>query len=282
MRTVAAMLVTLLLGGLVSATLVRIAPGFDSDERLLDTRLSSESIAAIRAEHEANRNIFRFYSTYLRRAVQGDLGISQSLSQPVSRLLRERMPTTLRLVGFGLLLGWMVALMLALSATALRNVFLDLSGTIIAGAFLCIPSAVLALAIVLFRAPAYVAVALVVLPRVYRYCRNLLARSYDMPHVLTARAKGLSETRVLLWHVLPSSGAQIIALLGVSLSVAFGACIPIETLCGMPGVGQLAWEAALSRDLQLLVTITTLITVMTLAANSGSDLLRESMRPREA
>lgn len=280
-RTAGAMIAALLLGGLVSATLVRIAPGFDSDERLLDTRLSSESLAAIRAEHEANRNVLRFYSHYLARAAHGDLGNSESLGQPVTRLLRERIPATLRLVSFGLLLGWTTALAVALAATATRNLFVDFSGTLVAGLFLCIPSAVLALGITLFRTPAYIAVALVVLPRVYRYCRNLLERSYDMPHVLTARAKGLSEARVLLWHVLPSSGPQMIALAGVSLSIAFGACIPIETLCGIAGVGQLAWQAAMSRDLQLLVTITTLVAVITLAGNSGSDLLTQGMRPQE-
>ena len=263
LRTVGAMVIALLLGGFVSATLVRIAPGFDSDERLLDPRLSAESMAAIRAEHAANRNIVHFYLGYLKKAARGDLGDSQSLGQPVSQLIRERISATLRLVSIGLLLGWTAALALALSATAVRNIAFDISGTLLAGAFLCIPSAVLALAISLFRAPAYLAVGLVVLPRVYRYCRNLLARSYDMPHVLAARAKGLSEARVLLWHVLPASGPQLIALAGVSLSIAFGACIPIESLCGIPGIGQLAWQAALSRDLQLLVTITTLVTVMT-------------------
>lgn len=281
-RTAGATVIALLLGGLVSATLVRIAPGFDSDERLLDSRLSSQSLAAIRAEHDADRNIVHFYLHYLKNAIHGDLGTSQSLGQPVSELLRERIPATLRLVTIGLLLGWTTALALALSATALRGIAFNISGTLLAGTLLCIPSAVLALAIALFDAPAYVAVALVVLPRVYGYCRNLLARSYDMPHVLAARAKGLSEFRVLLWHVLPGSGPQLIALAGVSVSIAFGACIPIETLCGIAGIGQLAWQAALSRDLQLLVTITTLVTVLTLAANSGSDLLTQGMRPQDA
>jgi len=280
-RTVVAVVVALLLGTFLSATLVRLAPGFDSDERLLDPRLSAESIAAIRAEHESNRDPIRFYVKYLSRAVHGDFGVSQTLGRPVSELLRDRLPVTVQLAAFGLLIGWTTALGLALAATALRNAALDVSATILAGAFLCIPSAVLALAITIFRAPASIAVALIVLPRVFRYCRNLLSRSYQMPHVLTARAKGLPEARVLLWHVLPSSAPQILALAGVSVSIAFGACIPIETLCGIAGVGQLAWQAALGRDLPLLVTITIFITVVTLIANSGSDLLNLGMRPQE-
>jgi len=280
-RTAAAIVVALLVGTLVSATLVRIAPGFDSDERLLDSRLSPESIAAIRAERAANRNPLRFYANYMARAMHGDFGDSQSLGRPVSELLRDRLPVTLRLAGIGLVTGWLFALGLALLATSARNTGLDLMSTVVAGAFLCIPSAVLALAVTVFRAPAALAVALIVLPRVFRYCRNLLARNYDMPHVLTARAKGVPELRVLLWHVLPPSAPQILALAGVSVSIAFGACIPIETLCGIAGVGQLAWQAALGRDLPLLVTITVVVTVVTLLANSGSDLLTQGTRPQE-
>ena len=271
-----------LIGALVTATLVRFAPGFSTDERQLDARLSSASIEAIRAEHTANANLLRFYANYISRAARGDLGVSQTLGRPVLELVRERLPVTLRLAGIGLILGWSVAVALALAATALRAAACDLAATTVAGLFLCVPSAVLALAIVAARTPAYVAVALIVLPRVYRYARNLLAKSYGMPHVLTACAKGLGGTRVLLWHVLPTSAGQMFALAGVSVSIAFGACVPVETLCGVPGVGQLAWQAALGRDLPLLVTLTVIVTVVTLAANSGSDLLTDALRPQAA
>src|SRR4051812_9674969 len=100
-RTVAAILVALLVGTLVSATLVRIAPGFDSDERALDSRLSPESQAAVRAERAANRNVLTFYTRYLTQAIHGDFGVSQSLGRPVSELIRDRLPVTLRLAAWG-------------------------------------------------------------------------------------------------------------------------------------------------------------------------------------
>src|SRR5215470_16177524 len=92
---------TVLLGGLLSAVLVRLAPGFDVDEQQLDPRLSSESIRALKAAREGERNIFRFYWHSLERAVHGDLGNSISLNQPVKALIRARAPLTLRLVGLG-------------------------------------------------------------------------------------------------------------------------------------------------------------------------------------
>src|SRR3954463_1898139 len=78
---------TALLGGLLSATLVRLAPGFDTDEAQLDPRLSSQSIEALRQRRVEQRNIFTFYVHALNRAAGGDLGTSISLRQPVATLL---------------------------------------------------------------------------------------------------------------------------------------------------------------------------------------------------
>jgi peptide/nickel transport system permease protein len=108
---------------------------------------------------------------------------------------------------------------------------------------------------------------------VYQFTRNLLVRSAQLPHVLTARAKGVSELRLVLCHILPVTAPQILALFGVSVSMALAACIPVEVLCDLPGIGQLAWKAALSRDLGLLVNLTMIVTLITLVANSGTDLL---------
>jgi ABC-type dipeptide/oligopeptide/nickel transport system permease component len=65
----------------------------------------------------------------------------------------------------------------------------------------------------------------------------------------------------------------LVALAGVSVSLAFAAAIPVEVLCDLPGLGQLAWKAALGRDLYLLTNLTMIVTVVTLIANSSADLL---------
>ena len=261
------MLLTVLMGAFLAATLIRLAPGFDADVQQLDSRLSHETVEAWRAERAQNRNIVRFYFHYLGAALHGDFGQSQTLNRPVRRLVAERLPVTARLVGWGVLLGWTLALVLAFSVSLIRLAGFRWMAVVGAGALLCIPSAVLALAFVILRAPAFLAIALVVFPKIFSITRSLLEKSYELPHIVTARAKGISELRVLLWHVLPVSGGQLIALAGVSVSLALGASIPVEALCGIAGLGQLAWQAALGRDLPLLVTLTVVVTVVTLAAN---------------
>ena len=167
-RHLASIAALALLGGLLSATLVRLAPGFDSDERELDPSLNAESIRALRAQRAGEHNILSFYAAYLRGAIHGDLGTSHALGQPVQSLLRERWPVTLRVAGVGLLLGWLLAATLAFSACFWQRPAFEILGTTVSGAFLCIPAAVLALVSVILNAPGYLAIAFIVFPKIYR------------------------------------------------------------------------------------------------------------------
>jgi peptide/nickel transport system permease protein len=277
-----AMLATVFLGGFLSATLVRLAPGFDADERELDPHLSAQSLQALRDARHQHDNVFRFYLSYMNRAAHGDLGTSLALGQPVRTLLRDRAPVTLRLLTIGLGLAWMLTLTFALSAAWLRLSVYDTLTTAVSGTFLCLPAAVLALLSVLWNVPGSLAIALIVFPHTYRYARNLLVKTYSRPHIITARAKGLGEARILFWHVVPVVTPQLLAVAGVSVTLAVGAAIPVEALCGLAGIGQLAWQAALARDLPLLVNITILVTLVTLLANSGADVIGYVVRGQEA
>jgi ABC-type dipeptide/oligopeptide/nickel transport system permease component len=196
----------------------------------------------------------------------------------VRQLLAERLPETLKSVGLGLALGWTLGLALAIATVMSRSWYVDLVSSLLAGVLLCIPAAVLALLFVIARAPGRLVLGLIVFPKVFRYARNLLERSASLPHVLTAWSKGLGGFRILLWHILPVAAPQLLALAGVSVSLAFAAAIPVEVLCDLPGIGQLAWKAALGRDLELLVNIMMMVTLITLVANSTSELVEHSAR----
>jgi peptide/nickel transport system permease protein len=247
----------------------------------LDPHLNAQSLQALHDARNQDRNVFQFYFSYMNRAAHGDLGTSLALGQPVRTLLRDRLPLTLRLLGVGLALAWMLTLTLALSAAWLRLSVYDTLSTVLSGTFLCLPAAVLALLSVLWNVPGSLAIALIVFPHTYRYARNLLVKAYSRPHIISARAKGLGEARILFWHVVPVVTPQLLAVAGVSVSLAVGAAIPVEALCGLAGVGQLAWQAALARDLPLLVNITILVTLVTLLANCGADVISHVVRGQE-
>jgi peptide/nickel transport system permease protein len=286
LRQARRILLTVLLGGLLGATLVRLGPGFGVDERELDSRLSAESQQAIRIAAARDNNIAAFYFRYLAGLVHGDFGFSRSLNRPVSQLLAERLPLTMLSLGYGVLGGVSIGLALALLTVWWRAPGADILPAIASGLCLAAPAAVIAL-VFLWLAPwigaaSRWAIALVVFPHVYRYAKNQLVATAQSPHVVAAQAKGLSSWRVLWAHVFTPAAPQLAALAGISVSLAFGASIPIEVICDTPGIGQLAWRAALDRDLPLLVTITVLVALMTLLVNSLADIALTAWRPSVA
>src|SRR5262249_45676405 len=152
----------------------------------------------------------------------------------------------------------------------------------LSGAFISTPAAALALIFVILRLPPAWAAAYLIFPKIYRYTRNSLVESYEQPHVLTAHAKGAGRWRILLWHVAPVAAPQLVALLGVSISIALGVLLPIEVVCDVPGIGQLAWQAAQSRDLPLLVNLTVVVTFLTVCATTVSDTAHRGFQRRAA
>jgi peptide/nickel transport system permease protein len=266
--------VTLAIGGFLGCVLLRYGPGFDIDERDLDPRYSTVTLRAILEARSGERNIFHFYFTYLSNAVRGDFGVSTSLRQPVGTLIASRAPATLRLIGFGLIAGWIPGLLLG-AASALRPAgAVPLFSDFLSSVFLCFPTAVLALMLFLAEGPAALVIAAAVFPQIYRYSRALLSDALALPHVLAASARGISRSNILFRHVIPPAIAPTVALLGVSITLAFGAAIPVEVICDVPGLGQLAWKAAIARDLPLLAATTLIVTGVALTSNSAAGLAK--------
>ena len=102
------------------------------------------------------------------------------------------------------------------------------------------------------------------------------------PHVLAARARGVGPGSLFMRHVLPQAMPQTMALLGIMVSTAMAADIPVEVLAGIPGIGQLAWQAASGRDLPVLVTMTMLLGAVAIAANALADFGAHAWRTNPA
>jgi peptide/nickel transport system permease protein len=267
----------MVIASFTGAMLMRIAPGFSADDQELNSGLSAQSIQAIRQAHLADANVPRFYAQYFASLVRGDLGTSRSLNQPVKDLLRERLPVTLVNLAFALAVGWLLGFSLAVAAQVWNFRVLTFLGNTLSGTFISTPAAALALVFLLLRWPPAFAAALLLFPKIYRYTQNLLQQSSEMPHVLTARAKGAGPWRVLAWHVAPIALPQLIALVGVSISIGIGVLLPIEVVSDVAGIGQLAWHAAQSRDLPLLVNLTMVVTFVTVCATLVSDAAQRGL-----
>jgi peptide/nickel transport system permease protein len=155
-----------------------------------------------------------------------------------------------------LLAGW-----LAWAAVWPRRPALTFSAAALSGLLLALPPAVLALGFFFTGAPLGLAVALSILPRVFGTMRALWSELYGSGALLAARARGMSPWVLGVRYVMAPAAGRLIALAGVALVTAFGVLIPIEALCDVPGVGQLAWKAAVARDLPLLCGLALIMTL---------------------
>jgi peptide/nickel transport system permease protein len=241
------------------------------DEAVLDPRLSLQSQKAIQ-EQNGLGNPLVFYGRFFGRLLRGDLGQSTIFTQSVGPLVKERAPTTIWAVLGGLAIGWTGAIVLAIAAALSRRAPATLVGLSVSSMLLSIPSAVLAIVCVLLRLSPAVAIGAVVLPRVFPHAYEQLRSSIRSTYVLMARARGIAGMRLFLFHIVPPTILPMAALASVSIPLALGASIPIEALADSPGLGQLAWRAALGRDLQVLVIVTLLLTGVTVFVNVLADL----------
>jgi peptide/nickel transport system permease protein len=282
LQRLAGLIFVALLGGVLSATLVRFSPGYGVDERELDSRLSQSSVQAIRLERRASSNLLHYYSQYVLGLAHGDFGKSEWLQVPVRDLLRERFPVTVKSVGFGVLTAWTAASFLALVGVFFGGWVFETSTTVLTSGLVALPYAVIALLFVYLRAPAFLAISTILFPKLFRYLRNLLAHSAAQPYVLAAHARGIGMPWIAWRYVVRLAAPALLSLLGVSISMAFGAAIPVEALCDSPGIGQLAWQAAINRDLPLIVNLTLVLTLITVSANGLASLYLPATTARES
>jgi len=262
----------------LTSVLVCIAPGFDSDERQIDARLSTESIQSLRQLRAQNRNPLTAFIQFVGGAVQGDLGYSSTFNRPVWELLSERYPATFRAVGVGAFTGWAVAVLLASCVTLFPGFALRGSSTSIAGLLLCVPSALLGFMAIVLQSSVASAMSCVVFSRLFLQMNTLFDKASAQPHVMAAEAMGLTRRALFRWHIAGPSTPQMIVLGASSISIALGAAVPLEVICDSPGLGQLAWKATLGRDLSVLLGVTLIIAALNSVAAATTDIANKVLR----
>jgi ABC-type dipeptide/oligopeptide/nickel transport system permease component len=264
------LLATIIAAALLAGAFVRLAPGYGMDERRMDLRLSAASLEALEQRDSSLERTSGWFEP-LFRLLRLDWGESATLRRPVRQLLAERAVRTLETLGSGLTLAWAFAAAACVMLLSLRSKGLDRLATFIAGILVCLPAAVVALLFLQVDGGPRLVLATIMLPRVFRYSRNILDTGSRRAHVLAARARGVGSLGLLFRHIGLPALPELLALAGVSVSMACGAVIPVEAICDSPGVGQLMWQAAMGRDIVVLVDLTVVVAVLTCAANLLSD-----------
>jgi len=237
-----------------STILVRFAPGYLSDAREMDGRYAATARTELAVEAVRSRSIPRMLVTEMSDAARGNFGTSRQFGVPVVELMSPRLAVSGLLLVRGIGLAWLVALCAALLSSAGRNPSLLRQGP--ATVLLAIPTAALATFCLLGDCGGPVLVmALLLAARDFKFLDRALRTAWMEPHVLQARAQGISARRLLLGHIAPALGPQLGALASLSIVTALSALVPVEVIFNVPGIGEMAWNAALNRDLPVLVAV---------------------------
>lgn len=240
--------------------LVRIAPGYFTDSREMDPQTGSLAREQLQAEQQREGSVAATIWRDLRAWSHGNLGRSRHFDVPVSELVRERGRTTARLLLTSVLCGWLGALALALPLSVMRTRAGQALLTPFVAILLATPVAALATACLLadFGGPVLV-LSLLIGARDFQLVHSLLRHVLRAPHFFYGRAQGISSSRLVRSHLFPAVGPEMLSLAMTSFVLALSAAVPVEVIFDVPGLGQLAWNAAMNRDLPVLLVVTLLM-----------------------
>ncbi len=260
-------------GSFLAAALFRAAPGADIDSREINPLLSEASKQAIRTARASDHKLLGNSVAYYRNLLRGDFGVSEVNGRSVSELLAERVPQTVALVGFGSVASLILALLAAFFANSRTSNSLDRTLAAACSCLLALPAGVVVLLAVVMGMQVEMAAVAIVTPRLYAYCSRMVSQRLLADYVLAAECMGISRFRILFRHVLPAMLPEIGGLLSLSVVTTLGVSVAIEVLGGRPGLGELAWRAALDRDMPVVLAITMAIILVIRFGTSTSDLL---------
>jgi peptide/nickel transport system permease protein len=309
LRRIAAVLPVLLVVSLVVFLILRLAPG-DPAAAIAGNNATNDDIAKIRTQLGLDSSIPVQYGIWMGRVLQGDLGYSFYLSKPVTELIAQRVEPTLALALGTIVLAVLLAVPLGTLAAWRLGGWLDrlLSGFSVAG--FSIPVFVIGyLLIYLFSIRLewlpvqgyksllghsgaglwdwmrqlilpWMTLAMVYVALIARVTRASVSEALTEDYIRTARAKGLTETAVLLRHALANAAVPIVTVIGIGVALLIGGVVVTETVYAIPGLGSLTVDAVLNRDFPVIQGLVLMFSVSYVMVNLMVDLSYLFLDPR--
>jgi ABC-type dipeptide/oligopeptide/nickel transport system permease component len=235
---------------------------------------------------------------FFGKALQGDLGNSIRMKQPAVEAFFDRLPNTLVLIPWALLLGMALGIPLGVVAALNRGGWLDRMAGTVAVLGVAMPSFWLGILLIFvfsvelgwlpssrMGGPEHYILPVITLGAFLvagfmRITRSSMLEVMESEFVKLARIKGLSETTVVWKHCLRNALIPVLTLWGVFVSNLITGAIVTETVFAWPGVGRLTYEAVIYRDFPLLQAVIILKSILILTLNLGVDILYAYVDPR--
>ncbi len=289
--------------------LIGLMPGDPVDLMIsADPDLTSADIEKLREIYGLDRPVVERYGNWLWAALQGDFGFSRLFARPVFEVLIPALGHTLALLGISLTLALCIGLPLGIWAAVKPYSVRDYAVNLFAFAGISVPSFWLGLLLIIVFA-----VILGVLPAgdlgtpggdggwsdklIYlvlpaasltlasvgghtRYMRASMLETLRQDYIRTARAKGLTERRVVLGHALRNALIPVTTIVALDFGFLFSGALITETIFAYPGMGKLTYDAVMGNDFNLALVALLLATLVTLVGNILADLAYAWLDPR--
>lgn len=298
--------------------LIELVPG-DPAVAVLGDQATPEQFAQFRQKHGLDRPPFFFsfprdandqrhfvwhgpdnrYSDYWRAILRGDMGLSFRNDQPVKDLILERYPATIELAIVAMIFAVLIAIPLGVVAGRHRGTVIDNVASVVALIGISLPSFVIGPMLVYIFAvklrllapsgrfdwsdillPAFtLGAALSAI--LTRMVRSSVIEELSEDYVRTARAKGLSERKVIYKHVLKNGLIPVVTILGLQLGILLAGAIITEKIFGWPGLGLLLVEDGIGkRDYRVVQGCVLVISMTYIVANTLTDAVYRWLDPR--
>jgi len=286
--------------------LLKMAPGDTVDALVGDMGgADAQFIERLRIEYGLDQPVWVQLWKYMAKLAQFDFGWSFVYEQPVSTVLMDRLGTTLLLMATSLSLAFSIGIVLgaiaARRAYSLTDNLISTLGLI----FYATPSFFLSLMMMLVFSVKLgwlpvggiktisafytgwdhvwdvarhlvmptAALSLIYLSFYLRLMRSSVMEVADLDYVRTARAKGAGEWRMMTHHIVRNALLPVVTLLGLQFSTVLGGSVVVETIFTLPGLGQLAYQSVIQRDMNTLMGIIFLCSIIVVVVNFLTDLL---------
>ncbi|MFL2705696.1 MAG: ABC transporter permease [Gammaproteobacteria bacterium] len=277
--------------------MVHSAPGGPFDE---EKAVSPEVLVKLNERYNLNEPLIVQYFDYLSNVLQGDFGPSfRYPSRSVTELISIGLPITFELALYSILFALMLGIIAGVISSLRPNTAYDYIPMTIAMAGICIPSIVLGPSLTLIFGiqlnwlpvtgwgdiPGDKVLPTITLGTAYAaYCARLtrggMLEILNQDFIRTARAKGLSEFRVVVVHALRGGLTPVIAFLGPAMAGLLAGSFVVETIFGIPGLGRFYVEAAFNRDYTMILGTSIFFSCLIISFNLLSDLIAASLNPK--
>lgn len=277
--------------------MVHSAPGGPFDE---EKAVSPEVLLKLNERYNLNEPLMVQYFDYLGNVLQGDFGPSfRYPSRSVTELISIGLPITFELALYAILFALMLGIIAGVISSLRPNTAYDYIPMTVAMAGICIPSIILGPSLTLIFGiwlnwlpvtgwgdiPGDKILPTITLGTAYAaYCARLtrggMLEVLNQDFIRTARAKGLSEFRVVVVHALRGGLTPVIAFLGPAMAGLLAGSFVVETIFGIPGLGRFYVEAAFNRDYTMILGTSIFFSCLIISFNLLSDLVAASLNPR--